>query len=289
MSVPAHPAIVIISERMEAAEILRRMAVLETHRDEPFPFWRGRLAGMDVWLVGCLMGKVNAAMAAQLAVDRFRPAAILTCGSAGGLHPEVQPGDLVISTHTAQHDAGMNWGSRFITLGVQFHRNGRTGLRRRFPADPSLLAAAQEAARSLPHDGHGRPPWVHAGLIVTGDQAIFSRQRRQAVLETWHALAVDMESAAVAQVAAAHGIPWLAIRGISDRADEEAGLDAGLLAVSLDDEGLGAWLSLQGRRLCYLLRHPDAPWRISRLMQGTRLAAARAAALVEAALSRWNG
>lgn len=289
MSVSGPRPIVIISERMEAQEVLRRMAVLETHRGEPFPCWRGRLAGMDVWLVGCLMGKVNAAMAAQAAVDRFRPAALLTCGSAGGLHPAVQPGDLVIGTHTAQHDVGMNWGSRFVTLGVQFHHNGRTGQRRRFPADPSLLAAAQEAALSLPHDGDGRPPQVHAGLIVTGDQAVFSSQRRQAILDTWQALAVDMESAAVAQVAAAHGIPWLAIRGISDSADEEAGIDAGLLISSLDDEGLGSWLSLQGRRLGYLLRHPDTPWRISRLVQGTRLAAARAAALAEAALSRWNG
>lgn len=289
MGEPARSAVVIISERTEAAEVLRRMAVLETHRDEPFPFWRGRLAGRDVWLVVCLMGKVNAAMTAQAAVERFRPAAILICGSAGGLHPDILPGDLVISTHAAQHDAGMNWGNRFVTLGVQFHHNGRIGLRRRFPADPSLLAAAQEAARALPHDGHGRPPQVHAGLIVTGDQAVFSRQRRQAILETWQALAVDMESAAVAQVAAAHSIPWLAVRGISDLADEDAGIDAGLLVGSLDDEGLGAWLSLQGRRLRYILRHPDTPWRVSRLMQGTRLAAARAAALAEAILSHWRG
>lgn len=280
--------VVIISARTEIQALLARIAVLETHAEGPAPFWRGRLAGRDVWLAGCLMGKVNAAMTSQAAVERFRPAAILICGSAGGLAPEVRPGDLVISTHAAQHDAGMNWGDRFITLGVQFHYNGRIGLRRRFPADPSLLAAAQEAAVSLQYDDQGKPLKVHAGLIVTGDQAVFSRQRRQAILETWHALAVDMETAAVAQVAAAHGIPWLAIRGISDTAGEEIGVDPSLLADSLDDAGLGTWLSLQGRRLRALLRRPDAPWRIFRLLQGTRLAMTRAVMLTEAVLSRWS-
>ncbi|MGQ9516867.1 MAG: 5'-methylthioadenosine/S-adenosylhomocysteine nucleosidase [Anaerolineae bacterium] len=280
--------VVIISVRAEVQAFLERIAVLETHAEGPASFWRGRLAGRDVWLASCLMGKVNAAMTAQAAVERFRPAAILICGSAGGLAPEIQPGDLVISTHAAQHDAGMNWGDRFVTLGVQFHHNGRIGLRRRFPADPSLLAAAQEAAVFLRHDDPGKPPKVHAGLIVTGDQAVFSRQRRQAILETWHALAVDMETAAVAQVAATHGIPWLAIRGISDSAGEEAGFDPSLLSSSLDDTGLGAWLSLQGRRLHWLLRRPDTPWRIFRLLQGTRLAVTRAVMLTEAVLSRWS-
>ncbi|PIE36337.1 hypothetical protein CSA56_00480, partial [candidate division KSB3 bacterium] len=127
---------------------------------------------------------------------------------------------------------------------------------REFPANSALL----KSARRMKH------PWgtavkIFPGPIVTGDQIIFSTKKRRELFERFEALAVEMESAAIAQVCKMNGIPFLAVRGISDYADESIHLDTS--KIDLNDfaewtsASFGEKVSLLTTTISYLAQHPS--------------------------------
>jgi hypothetical protein len=166
---------------------------------------------------------------------------------------------------------------------------------------------AQVASQSLTFEQRGSNiPQVHCGVIATGDQAVFSRAKKEWLRETFEALAVEMEGAAVAQVAIANSLPWLVVRGISDPANESVELDLGKLAIYAD-QGPGAELislaqkltglhrevhpvraSVQTRQWQYLLSQPSRIVQALHLQEDLRLAARNAARLVEEVVARWE-
>jgi adenosylhomocysteine nucleosidase len=79
-----------------------------------------------------------------------------------------------------------------------------------------LVGLALQAAKELNLADRCR-----TGKVLTGDQAIVSRDRRQWLWETFRGDCVDMESAAVAQVCRLNGVPWVIVRAISDSAEED--------------------------------------------------------------------
>lgn len=200
-------------------------------------FHEGRLAGREVVLVLSGIGKVAAAATTALLCERWAPQALLFTGVAGGLAPGVAVGDLVVGTQFLQHDLDAS------PIFPRWEIPGR-GLAR-LPADVPLQALLQASAHAVA--GARR---CHAGLIVSGDRFVSSAAesaRLQADLP--EALAVDMESAAVAQVAADFGVPLAVLRSISDRADDVAHVDfpsflsevAGPLEAAVVLAALAAW------------------------------------------------
>jgi adenosylhomocysteine nucleosidase len=236
----------------------------------------GWVGGRAVALAEVLPGPVSGALGAQALIVRCGVAGLITFGSAGALHAGLSPGDLVIGQRAVAHDAGVFVGPRFKHSGVMGRDGqGRVGYRRAFEADPGLVALALNAARTL-------DVRAQAGTIVTGNQVIYSMARKRWLRQTFDALAVEMETAAVAQVAIAHQLPWVAVRAISDMADENAALDLDRLRLYLDDDR-----PLWRHRLvrgCYLLGHPAARRQLRRAKQGLALASGRAGQLVAAML-----
>lgn len=178
------------------------------------PLSTGNLGRQAVVVCRCGIGKVNAAMATQYIIDQYRPTAIINSGIAGGASKKMQIGDIVLGTSSMQHD---------FDLG-EFGRP--RGIIPRLPTsvfqgDPNLLEAAFQAAGDILPAGK-----VHQGLIVTGDQFIGSKEKKEEILEFFpDALCVEMEGAAIAQVATANEVPHLIIRAISDLADDSAPQD----------------------------------------------------------------
>ncbi|HPT82615.1 MAG TPA: 5'-methylthioadenosine/adenosylhomocysteine nucleosidase [Limnochordia bacterium] len=174
------------------------------------PIYQGRMQELDIVIVRCGIGKVNAALAAQYTIDHFKPKAILTSGVAGALSPLVGVGDIIIATGAQQHD--------FDARGFGYARGVIPRLPvSLFPCDPRLVELAVEAAE---HAGDLR---VHQGLVVSGDLFVSSPQQKQEILEFFpEALCADMETASIAQVAALNNVPFLSIQTISDAADEQA-------------------------------------------------------------------
>lgn len=157
-------------------------------------------AGIGKGVVLSGMGKVNAAMAATELILSEHPQYIINSGVAGSLNRNVNVGNVVIGTQTAYHDVWCGDSGNIATM---------DGCPRYFQADKHLLSLAD----NLSVNGST----IHKGLIITGDQFYISQQEDARQLSLYpHALACDMESAAIAQVCHHFNIPFLSIRVISD-------------------------------------------------------------------------
>jgi adenosylhomocysteine nucleosidase len=176
-------------------------------------FWRGHLHGEEVVAVLSRIGKVAAATTATVLIERFRVDRIVFTGVAGGLAAGVKVGDVVVADSFMQHD--LDASPIFPRYEVPLY-----GLSR-FATDPELSARLAAAARrALPGVG------VHRGLVVSGDRFVSTTAESRALQSALpEALAVEMEGAAFAQVCHDYGVPFAAVRTISDRADDAAHLD----------------------------------------------------------------
>ena len=193
-------------------------------------FWVGHLHGRPVVAVLSRIGKVAAATTATVLLERFGVGGIVFTGVAGGLAAGVNVGDVVVATEFLQHD--LDASPIFPRFEVPL-----TG-RSRFPADVSLADALAGAAQALLRDPAAsigadavadfglQAPRVHRGLLVSGDRFVSSVSESAALRAALpDALAVEMEGAAVAQVCDDYGVPFAAVRTISDRADDVAHAD----------------------------------------------------------------
>jgi adenosylhomocysteine nucleosidase len=197
-------------------------------------FLHGHIAGREAIFVESGMGKVNAAMATALLLDRFGCRALMLCGVAGGLDPALGVGDIVIGAINVQHDYGLEKtdGLWAIQPGSRPSR-GEDWTPGYFMSEPLVArlrhALAGLALEPLPETvGAGRRlPNIHFGAIATGDSFINSERTRRRLHEQFSAHAVEMEGGAVAQVARRWGddIPFVNVRCLSDLAGAESHLD----------------------------------------------------------------
>ncbi|GAB2801832.1 5'-methylthioadenosine/adenosylhomocysteine nucleosidase [Rhabdobacter roseus] len=187
-------------------------------------FTRGKLHGRDVVIALTGVGKVNAAMTTTLALQYFRPAEVLFTGIAGGLNPDLQPGDIVIGGEVAHHDFGY---VSFQNVATRQTRNPISGEFNPafFPADSALLAKTRRAVDQVPLEAisaSSRVPRVMVGRIVTGDVFVSSEEKVRQLRTDYQADATEMEGAAVAQICWQQQVPCLVIRSLSDKADGTA-------------------------------------------------------------------
>lgn len=191
------------------------------------PFTKGKLNGRNVVIALTGIGKVNAAMTTTLMLQKFKPSEVLFTGIAGGLNPELQPGDIVIGRETAHHDFG------YITFQKQATRQTRNPITGEFnpvyfKADSTLLAKTLAAASLIDFvsaSENSRPPKVVLGRIVTGDVFVSSEEKVQQLLTDFEADATEMEGAAVAQICWQQQVPCIVIRSLSDKANSNARSD----------------------------------------------------------------
>lgn len=192
------------------------------------PCVTGTLSGRRVVVALTGVGKVNAAMTTVLLIERFAPTAVIFTGIAGGLDPDLQPGDVVIGERLVQHDL------------VRYTEQGRVLRTVRSPlgraespivheSSPALLTLARDAASRLPLElvaEGSRPPRIRFGTIATGDSFIASSAKKTELRSETGAHACEMEGAAIAQVCHQLGVPFLVVRGLSDRAGSGAPAEA---------------------------------------------------------------
>ncbi len=174
----------------------------------------GTLDGRAVVLAESGIGKVNAALAATVLFDRFGCGGIVFSGVAGGVDPNLDVGDLVIAEHVIQHDYGA-----MVQGALEVYRAGSLPFPQ-FRGDVALKANA-----ALIDGARQALAGAQFGTILTGDYYLGCGQTRERLFSSFGGKAVDMESAAVAQVAEAFGAPWLIIRALSDLAGEDSQLD----------------------------------------------------------------
>jgi len=164
-----------------------------------------RIGGRSVLLIRSGIGGVNAATAAVLAIHAVRTPVVISAGSAGGLGEGVRVGDVVVGDEYAFAGADA---SAFGYVPGQI-----PGMPPSYPAAPALVERARHR------------PGVLVGAMVSGDSFVDARTVDVFRERFPRALTADMETAAIAQVCYSFGIPYVAVRGVSDLCGPTAGED----------------------------------------------------------------
>lgn len=235
--------------------------------EEARPFQRilkaseGCISGRSVRVACSGVGMVKAAHSAE-EMDLSSLQCLVVCGFGGGLRPDIAPGDLVLADTVLDIPADAP-----ITC-----------------MDSPLLATAESfrtflQSKPTQSDKTSHQPAtqirLHRGTLATGNRILVTRAEKKSLWEQTGAIAVDMETAGAIRVAARHNVPWLAVRAISDSANEDMPLDFNTLANANGDPDIG-------RVILVTLTHP---WKIPALIRlGSRssLAAQNLALFLEA-------
>lgn len=196
------PVAVLAALDQEANALVRRMPRAESVGPR-LSVWDND--GLVVMVAG--VGKVAGAMAAQYACDVFKPRCVIAIGLAGGVEDGARPGQVIVATGAVQHDMD----GRPLTDAVGVIPG--LGL--------SIIAADTAVADKLLRAARFESKDARPGLVLTGDRIVTSRSVREALRRDFpEGACIDMETAAVAQVAHQNGVPWSAVRVVSDSADE---------------------------------------------------------------------
>ena len=175
-------------------------------------FYEGTLEGTSVVIVQCGVGKVNAAMCAQILCDCYGVTHLINTGIAGSLNAALDIGDLVVSKDAMYHD--------FDCVHFGYEMGKVPGMDTvSFPADETLIGYAFAAAESL-NPGHTR-----IGRVASGDQFVAEKELKERIIARTQGMCTEMEGAAIAQTAYRNGLPFVILRAISDKADDSAEMD----------------------------------------------------------------
>lgn len=196
--------------QLEVALLKKEMTISQHVKKARMDFFVGRLGTNEVVLVPSGIGKVNAAVCAQILLDDFRVTHIINTGVAGALNKELDIGDIVVSVDTVQHDFDVE------SIGYKKGEIPFTGLVA-FKADGSLRKKALEAVRTVLPEIN-----VVEGRICSGDQFISSNEVKQRIIADFVGDCTEMEGAAIAQVCWMNNVPFVILRAISDKADDSS-------------------------------------------------------------------
>lgn len=176
-------------------------------------FYTGTLKGVDVVIVRSGIGKVNAGLCAQILADVFQVTHIINTGVAGSLNAKLDIGDILISRDALYHDVDVR------IFGYQLGEVPQMGCRE-FKADKAMMEAAVSSCKEVNPDIH-----VEVGRILSGDQFISDKAKKETLIADFQGDCTEMEGAAIAHSAYLNKIPFVIIRAISDKADDSAEMD----------------------------------------------------------------
>ena len=197
---------------VEVATLKEKMEAVTVAVHAGSAYYEGRLEGCPAVVVQCGVGKINAAICAQILINLYHVTHIVNTGIAGSLCADLDIGDLVISCDAIHHDFDLRFWGRPVgqVPGMDVIA---------FPADEMLKNAAF-AASEAENPGHTR-----FGRVASGDQFICSKEQKDTIIANTGATCAEMEGASIAHTAYRNGIPFVIIRAISDKADDSAEMD----------------------------------------------------------------
>jgi adenosylhomocysteine nucleosidase len=185
---------ILVAVKQELHPILRRAVASDVVRQAHLDFHEGTFAGQPLAMLALGVGRECARVAAEMTIHCYRPDLIISAGFGGGLNSSVRDGDIVIGEEILEvtEDRGdeVRWQKMAAQLLVP-------------PALPAPVGIT-----------------VHRGKILTTDEMVLRAATKVRMGAATGALAVDMETSAVARVAAAHQTPIMAVRCISDNDHE---------------------------------------------------------------------
>ncbi len=197
----------------EVAALKEAMEIEEVKEMASMTFCKGVLCGKDVIVVRSGVGKVNAAICAEILAGVFGVDTLINTGIAGSLNAKIDIGDMVISTDAVHHDMDA------VAFGYPVGQVPRMEAFA-FPADEKLAALAKEVNEEVNPEIK-----TFLGRVATGDQFVASQEVKDRIVTNFDALCTEMEGAGIAHAAHLNKIPYVIIRAISDKADNSAQMD----------------------------------------------------------------
>lgn len=164
-------------------------------------FYTGKVSGTDSVICYSGVGKVNAAYATTLMIERYKPDYIINTGTSGGL-TRSGVSDIIVAESIVQHDMDTT------AIGDPLGLVGTPVQKIFFETDEKLSKLFLERIKG-----------AKKGIIACGDVFVADKSRAEAIVNTFNASACDMESGAVAQVCFMARLPFVVIRGVTDVAD----------------------------------------------------------------------
>ena len=197
---------IIVAIDVELNSIKSELENVEIKNIAAMDFYKGTLAGKEVVAVKCGIGKVNAAICAQILVSVFGVSALVNTGVAGSLNNDINICDIVVSTSALEHDMDVT------PLG---YANGVIP-----DMDQSEFKLAKDSAEEA-----GLDVKIFEGKVVSGDQFIGTHEAKVYLRDTFNGDCAEMEGASIAHTAYLNKTPYVVIRAISDKADGGAQMD----------------------------------------------------------------
>ena len=183
-------------------EVALLLPLLENMREVMFgscKAYSGEIAGHEVCVMKCGIGKVNSALNAYRMIESFHPSLVINSGVAGGADASMPVGTLLVATEAAYHDVWCGPGTQWGQI---------DGMPARFSMDESVV----EKCSHMPDSDRFR-----FGLICSGDRFISKAEEVQHIKNVYpDALACDMESASIAHACMECGVPFAVLRVVSD-------------------------------------------------------------------------
>lgn len=195
----------------EACGIIENMTDVTREEISGVTFNKGKINGKDCVVAVCGIGKVFAALCAQTMILTYSPSLIINSGVAGGLHPSLKVCDITVATSLVQHDMDTSaiGDPKGLISGINIIN---------IPTNEKASARLTDAAKSCGIN-------VVSGVIATGDKFVASNDDKKAIVDSFSAIACEMEGGAIAQVCYVNNVPVCVMRAISDGGDDSATLD----------------------------------------------------------------
>ena len=188
----------------EREEIINIMKDVEVKQVYNLRFLVGKIQGKNCIIAKSGVGKVNAARTTQIMIDNFELSYVINIGVAGAINGLLNIGDVIIAKHVVQHD--------FDITAFDHSKGYITGVGDRVKCDEQLVSEFEQVIESQPEKNYQ----IKMGIVATGDIFCTEIWMKDKIRAKFDADVVDMECGAVAQVCYLDGIPFIAIRCVSD-------------------------------------------------------------------------
>jgi len=195
----------------EVEEIKSYLTNLQEQVYKDLKIFTGNINNKFIILSQTGIGKVNAALNCQYIIDTFTPDVIINIGVAGGIGKGLKVGDIVIGNSLIQHDfdvSVLGYAKGYMFTGADKDKPTE------YFSDKNIADKFKSSLLNTVKENK-----IYEGIIATGDQFVSDKKLKEEINKSFNALAVEMEGAAIAQVATRNKIPFLVTRVISDLAD----------------------------------------------------------------------
>lgn len=224
---------------IEVGPLLERCAKVRKYTGGKFTFRGGRYDEIRLAIVESGMGFAKARRATEALIEAHTPNWVLSVGFSGGLLPEMKIGDLVMADSI-----------------VDTHGN-------ELKVDLKMAEDRQNG--------------IYVGRMVNADKMVRLVEEKKKLAEDYNAIAVDMESLAVAQICRDTGTKFLAVRVISD--DLSADLPPEVMSI------IGSTGAIRvGSAIGSLWKRPGSIKDLWRLRENAHIAAGRLATFLDGVL-----